>query len=216
VPGESFLGLLEGLQAAGIRVIATRHEGGASFMAEAHGQLTGRPAVALGTRGVGAANLAIGIHTARQDSSPMFVLVGQVDRPFRGREAFQEIEQATTIGGLAAHAAELTTVEDLPTVVGDAVRAAIAGRPGPAFLAVPEDLIDEMLPAETALDTSRPAPARPGARRSPRRDPVPRLRPASGDPGRWRESCGPGPRPSWFGSPSSCGSPSWRAGVAAT
>jgi acetolactate synthase I/II/III large subunit len=161
VPGESFLGLLEGLQAAGIRVIATRHEGGASFMAEAHGQLTGRPAVALGTRGVGSANLAIGIHTARQDSSPMFVLVGQVDRPFRGREAFQEIEQATTIGGLAAHAAELATVEDLPTVVGDAVRAAIAGRPGPAFLAVPEDLIDEMLPAGTALDTSRPAPARP-------------------------------------------------------
>src|SRR5206468_12137823 len=91
VPGESFLGLLEGLDAAGIRVVATRHEGAAAFMAEAHGQLTGRPAVALGTRAVGAANLAIGIHTALQDSSPMFAIVGQVDRPFRGREAFQEI-----------------------------------------------------------------------------------------------------------------------------
>ncbi|HET9614764.1 MAG TPA: thiamine pyrophosphate-dependent enzyme [Candidatus Limnocylindrales bacterium] len=161
VPGESFLGLLEGLHAAGIRVVATRHEGAAAFMAEAHGQLTGRPAVALGTRAVGAANLAIGIHTARQDSTPMFVLVGQVDRPLRGREAFQEIDQATTIGGLAAHAHELAAIDDLPTVLGDAVRAAIGGRPGPAFLAIPEDLIDEIVPAGTALDQSRPAPRRP-------------------------------------------------------
>jgi acetolactate synthase-1/2/3 large subunit len=161
VPGESFLGLLEGLQAAGIRVVATRHEGAAAFMAEAHGQLTGRPAAAIGTRGVGAANLAIGIHTARQDSSPMFAIVGQVDRAFRGREAFQEIDQATTIGGLAAHAIELTAVADVPRLVGDAVRAALGGRPGPAFLSVPEDILDEELPAETQLDTSRPAPLRP-------------------------------------------------------
>ena len=161
VPGESFLGLLEGLQAAGIRVVATRHEGAAAFMAEAHGQLTGRPAAAIGTRGVGAANLAIGIHTARQDSSPMFALVGQVDRAFRGREAFQEIDQTTTIGGLAVHAIELTAVADVPRLVGDAVRAALGGRPGPAFLSVPEDILDEELPAETQLDTSRPAPLRP-------------------------------------------------------
>ena len=80
VPGELFLGLLDGLREAGIRIIATRHEGGAAFMAEAHGNLTGRPAACLGTRAVGAANLAIGIHTARQDSSPMFALVGQVER----------------------------------------------------------------------------------------------------------------------------------------
>ena len=75
-------------------------------MAEAHGQLTGRPAACLGTRAVGAANLAIGIHTARQDSTPMFALVGQVERAFRGREAFQEIDQVATIGGLAKWAAE--------------------------------------------------------------------------------------------------------------
>ena len=161
VPGESFLGLLEGLQAAGIRVVATRHEGAAAFMAEAHGQLTGRPAAAIGTRGVGAANLAIGIHTARQDSSPMFALVGQVERRFRGREAFQEIDQATTIGGLAIHAAELSAVADVPRMVGDAVRAALVGRPGPAFLSLPEDILDEELPADTQLDTSRPAPVRP-------------------------------------------------------
>jgi acetolactate synthase-1/2/3 large subunit len=161
VPGESFLGLLEGLRDAGIRVIATRHEGGAAFMAEAHGQLTGRPAVALGTRAVGASNLAIGIHTARQDSTPMFVLVGQVERPFRGREAFQEIDQAATIGGLAASAAELSDLETLPGLVAAAVRTVTTGRPGPAFLAVPEDLIDETLPAGTTLDASRPAPVRP-------------------------------------------------------
>ena len=163
VPGESFLGLLEGLEAAGIRVVATRHEGAAAFMAEAHGQLTGRPAAALGTRAVGAANLAIGIHTARQDSSPMVALVGQVERAFRGREAFQEIDQTLTIGGLAAHAAELTAVADVPRMVGDAVRAALTGRPGPALLSIPEDVLDEELPAGTAIDTSRPAPFRPEA-----------------------------------------------------
>ena len=106
VPGESFLGLLDAFEGAGIRVIATRHEGAAAFMAEAHGQLTGRPAIALGTRAVGGANLAIGIHTARQDSTPMFVAVGQVERALLGREAFQEIDQVATLGGLAKWAAE--------------------------------------------------------------------------------------------------------------
>ena len=163
VPGESFLGLLEGLQAAGIRVVATRHEGAAAFMAEAHGQLTGRPAAAIGTRAVGAANLAIGIHTARQDSSPMFALVGQVERAFAGREAFQEIDQAATIGGLASHAVEIRDAADVPSALGDAVRAALSGRPGPVLLAIPEDLLDEVLAAGTALDTSRPAPSRPEA-----------------------------------------------------
>ncbi len=163
VPGESFLGLLEGLRAAGIRVVATRHEGAAAFMAEAHGQLTGRPAAALGTRAVGAANLAIGIHTARQDSTPMFALVGQVERAFAGREAFQEIDQTATIGGLATFATEIRRAADVPDAMGDAVRAALSGRPGPALIAIPEDLLDEELPAGTALDTSRPAPTRPEA-----------------------------------------------------
>jgi acetolactate synthase-1/2/3 large subunit len=163
VPGESFLGLLEGFEAAGIRIVTTRHEGGAAFMAEAHGQLTGRPAAALATRAVGAANLAIGIHTARQDSSPLFAVVGGVERPFAGREAFQEIDQQGTIGGLAAHAVELRDLEAVPGAIGDAVRAALTGRPGPVLIAVPEDLLDEELPAGTALDTSRPAPTRPDA-----------------------------------------------------
>jgi acetolactate synthase-1/2/3 large subunit len=161
VPGESFLGLLDGFEGAGIRIVATRHEGAASFMAEAHGQLTGRPAACLGTRAVGAANLAIGIHTARQDSTPMFVLVGQVDRAFRGREAFQEVDQVATFGSLAASAREIGSIDDVPGAVGDAVRTALAARPGPAFLSIPEDLLDEIVPAGTPLETTRPSAARP-------------------------------------------------------
>ena len=131
VPGESFLGLLDAFEGAGIRVVATRHEGAAAFMAEAHGQLTGRPAVCLGTRAVGAANLAIGIHTARQDSTPMFAIVGQVERPYRGREAFQEIDQVATLGGLAKWAAEPGAVDEIPGAMAEAIRQALGGRPGP-------------------------------------------------------------------------------------
>jgi acetolactate synthase-1/2/3 large subunit len=160
VPGESFLGLLDGLDAAGIRIVATRHEGAAAFMAEAHGQLTGRPAICIGTRAVGAANLAIGIHTARQDSSPMFALVGQVERSFLGREAFQEVDQAATFGGLARHAAEIREAAETPAVVGAAIRAALGGRPGPALISIPEDILDETLPPGTSLDTARPTSPR--------------------------------------------------------
>jgi len=156
VPGESFLGLLDAFADAGIRVVATRHEGGAAFMAEAHGQLTGRPAASLGTRAVGSANLAIGIHTARQDSSPMFALVGQVERAFQGREAFQEIDQVATIGGLAKWAAEPRRAEDVPGVMAQAVREALSGRPGPVLLSLPEDLLDEVVLLERA-EADRPS-----------------------------------------------------------
>ncbi len=160
VPGESFLGLLDGLRDAGIRIVTTRHEGGAAFMAEAYGQLTGRPAVCVATRAVGSANLAIGIHTAQQDSTPMFALVGQVARAFQGREAFQEIDQPGSIGRLAKHAAEIGRAEDVPRAVAEAIRAALTGRPGPALLSVPEDLLDEILPAGTELAAPRPNPSR--------------------------------------------------------
>ncbi len=161
VPGESFLGLLDAFEGAGIRVIATRHEGAASFMAEAHGQLTGRPAVCLGTRAVGGANLAIGIHTARQDSTPMFAAVGQVDRPFIGREAFQEIDQVATLGGLAKWAAEPQTAEAVISTMAEAVRQALGGRPGPVLLSLPEDLLDEPMPHEARVESARPAAPRP-------------------------------------------------------
>ena len=135
---------------AGIRVVATRHEGAAAFMAEAHGQLTGRPAACLGTRAVGAANLAIGIHTARQDSTPMFAVVGQVERAMLGREAFQEIDQVATLGGLAKWAAEPHDAPTVAATMAEAVRQALGGRPGPVLLSLPEDLLDEPIPDDAA------------------------------------------------------------------
>ena len=148
VPGESFLGLLEELPKAGIRLVATRHEGGASFMAEAVGQLTGRPAAVMGTRAVGGGNMAIGIHTARQNSTPMVALLGQVERRFRGREAFQEAELAQTIGGLAKWAAEFDDPSRAADLLGDGLRTMASGRPGPVLYALPEDVGD----LEVAVD----------------------------------------------------------------
>jgi acetolactate synthase I/II/III large subunit len=161
VPGESFLGLLDALGEAGIRVVATRHEGGAAFMAEAHGNLTGRPAACLGTRAVGASNLAIGIHTARQDSAPMFAIVGQVERAHRGHEALQEIDQVATIGGLAKWAAEPTEAAAVGPILGEAIRQAMGGRPGPVLLSFAEDLLDDLAPDDATIETSRPSQSRP-------------------------------------------------------
>jgi acetolactate synthase-1/2/3 large subunit len=161
VPGESFLGLLDVLGEAGIRVIATHHEGAASFMAEAYGQLTGRPAVCLGTRAVGAANLSIGIHTARQDSTPMFAVVGQVERAYRGREAFQEVDQVGSFGRLAKWATELDDAATVGRTMGEAVRRALGDRPGPVLLSVPEDLLDEPVPDGAPDDVARPPLPRP-------------------------------------------------------
>ncbi|HUG47592.1 MAG TPA: thiamine pyrophosphate-dependent enzyme [Candidatus Limnocylindria bacterium] len=154
VPGESFLGLLDALPPAGIRVLATRHEGGAAFMAEATAQFTGRPAACLGTRAVGAANLSIGIHTARQNSTPMVALVGQVQRDFLGREAFQEADQPQSFGRLAKWAGELTDPADAARLVGDGLRAMTSGRPGPVLFSLPEDLLDE--PTDAALPDVAP------------------------------------------------------------
>ncbi|MEO8273158.1 MAG: thiamine pyrophosphate-dependent enzyme [Chloroflexota bacterium] len=161
VPGESFLGLLEGLEAAGINVVATRHEGAAAFMAEAHAQLTGRPAACIGTRAVGGSNLAIGIHTAFADSSPMFAFIGQVERRARGREGFQEVDLTETIGRLGKWSAEPTDVESAVKAAGDAVEQALNGRPGPVVLSVAEDLLDEQVPPELQSVQRRIPPPRP-------------------------------------------------------
>ena len=147
VPGESFLALLEAFADEGIRVVSARHEGGAAFMAEAYGQLTGRPAVVMGTRAVGAANMAIGIHTARQDSTPMVAIVGQVQRRFRGREAFQEVDQVQSFGRLAKWATEVSDRNAVPNAVEEVLRHLRTGRPGPVLLSLPEDLLDEYVPA---------------------------------------------------------------------
>ena len=167
VPGESFLGLLDALPDVGIRVVATRHEGGAAFMAEAHGQLTGRPALCIATRAVGAANLAIGIHTARADSTPMFAIVGGVQRAHRGREAFQEADLVGSIGRLAKWAVEIDTPARAEALVGEAIRHAVAGRPGPVLIAIPEDVLDELVPGATG----EAAPFRP-TRVEPEQDEV--------------------------------------------
>ena len=161
VPGESFLGLLEGMEAVGINVVATRHEGAAAFMAEAHAQLTGRPAACIGTRAVGGSNLAIGIHTAYSDSSPMFAFVGQVERRSRGREGFQEIDVAETIGRLGKWSAEPTDVPSAVRAAVEAVDQALNGRPGPVVLSVAEDLLDEEVPPELQPVLSRVPPPRP-------------------------------------------------------
>ena len=161
VPGESFLGLLEGLEAVGINVVATRHEGAAAFMAEAHAQLTGRPAACIGTRAVGGTNLSIGIHAAYSDSSPMFAFVGQVERASRGREGFQEIEVTETIGRLAKWSAEPTDVPSAVEAAVTAVDQALNGRPGPVVLSVAEDLLDEQVPAGSGPHLARVPPPRP-------------------------------------------------------
>ena len=107
VPGESFLAALDALHDSSIQNIVARHEGGAAMMAEAHGKLTGTPGIALVTRGPGATNAAAGVHVARQDSTPMILLVGQIARGHRGREAFQEVDMPALFTPLAKWAAEI-------------------------------------------------------------------------------------------------------------
>ncbi|MDS4009945.1 MAG: thiamine pyrophosphate-binding protein [Defluviicoccus sp.] len=145
VPGESFLGLLDALYDVRetIDVVTCRHEGGAGFMAEASAKLTGRPGVCVVSRGPGACNAAIAVHTARQDSTPMLLLIGQVSRPLRGREAFQEVDHARFFAPLAKHAGEVSRAEDLPAAIARAFFTAEQGRAGPVVLALPEDLLRE-------------------------------------------------------------------------
>ena len=146
VPGESFLGLLDALyETPEIRLVATRHEGGAAFMADAVGKLTGQPAICMGTRGVGSANLAIGVHTAQQDSTPLIALVGQVETPFRHREALQEVELAQFFGPITKWAVEAPTgARACRGSSAEAYRRSVTGRPGPVAIALRGDILDEI------------------------------------------------------------------------
>jgi acetolactate synthase-1/2/3 large subunit len=147
VPGESFLAALDGFyeHSERIRFIACRHEGGASYMAEAQGKLTGRPGICFVTRGPGASNAAIGLHTAFQDSTPMIVFIGQVASEQRDREAFQEVDYRQMFGpgtlGFAKWVGELQDADRLPEYVARAFHTALQGRPGPVVLALPEDML---------------------------------------------------------------------------
>lgn len=141
VPGESFLALLDGLHDTGIANIVCRHEGGAAMMAEATGKLTGRPGICCVTRGPGATNASAGIHVARQDSTPMILLVGQIETGHRDREAFQELDYRAVFGGLAKWVAEIDDTARIPEYIARAFRVATSGRPGPVVLALPEDML---------------------------------------------------------------------------
>jgi acetolactate synthase I/II/III large subunit len=143
VPGESYLPVLDALyeSRASLRLIVCRHEGGASYMGEAYGKLTGRPGIVFVTRGPGASNAAIGIHTAQQDSTPLIVFVGQVGSDFVDREAFQEIDYRRMYGSTVKWAAQIDRPDRIPEYVARAFRVAMSGRPGPVVLALPEDML---------------------------------------------------------------------------
>jgi acetolactate synthase-1/2/3 large subunit len=143
VPGESYLPLLDGLRDVQDRVklVVTRQEGGASYMAEAYGKLTGEPGVLLVTRGPGATNGSVGVHTGFQDSTPMVMLIGQVGNEMMEREAFQEIDYRRMFGQMAKWVAQIDRVERIPEYVSHAFHTAMAGRPGPVVLALPEDML---------------------------------------------------------------------------
>ncbi len=164
VPGESYLGVLDGLyrHRESIRFVICRQEGGASFMADAYAKLTGKPGVLAVTRGPGASNAAIGIHTARQDSSPMIVLVGQVGNNFVEREAFQEIDYRRMFGEMAKWVAQIDRADRIPEYLAHAFQTATSGRQGPVVLALPEDMLAA---SATVNDTGRYHPVRAGATR---------------------------------------------------
>ena len=153
VPGESYLAVLDGFHEHRdrIRFIACRQEGGAAFMAEAQGKLTGRPGICFVTRGPGATNASIGLHTAFQDSTPLILFVGQVASDQRDREAFQEVDYRQMFGpgtlGMAKWVGEVHSAERLPEYVSRAFHTALQGRPGPVVLVLPEDMLTQLTSA---------------------------------------------------------------------
>jgi acetolactate synthase I/II/III large subunit len=153
VPGESYLAVLDGFHehAGKIRFVACRQEGGAAFMAEAQGKLTGRPGICFVTRGPGATNASIGLHTAFQDSTPMILFIGQVASDQRDREAFQEVDYRQMFGpgtlGMAKWVGEVHEAERLPEYVARAFHTAMQGRPGPVVLVLPEDMLTKPITA---------------------------------------------------------------------
>lgn len=162
VPGESFLAILDAIHARSdrLRFVTCRQEGGAAFMADAHGKLTGKPGVCLVTRGPGACNASIGVHTAFQDSTPMVLLIGQVPRDHREREAFQEVEFRHMFAPMAKWVCEVESAARLPEHLSHAFHLAQSGRPGPVVLALPEDILLEAAAVEDlpAAIIARPAP----------------------------------------------------------
>ena len=160
VPGESYLAALDALHDARdqIKLIVCRQEGGAAYMAEAYGKMTGRPGICFVTRGPGATNASVGVHTAFQDSSPMILFIGQVARDQVEREAFQEIDFRRMYGPMAKWVAEIDDAARIPEYVSQAFHRAVNGRPGPVVLALPEDMLTDRV---GVADAGRYKPVRP-------------------------------------------------------
>ncbi|WP_334186478.1 thiamine pyrophosphate-binding protein [Noviherbaspirillum sp.] len=162
VPGESYLAVLDALHDAPIKFITNRQEGGAAFMADAYGKMTGKPGICFVTRGPGATNASIGVHTAFQDSTPMILFIGQVGNDFVEREAFQEIDYRRMFGQMAKWVAQIDRADRIPEYMARAFQTATSGRPGPVVLALPEDMLAAT--AQTAdARPYRPVQAAPSA-----------------------------------------------------
>ena len=162
VPGESYLPVLDALGDSGISLTVCRHEGGAAMMADAVGRATGQPGVAMVTRGPGASNALVGLHIAREDSSPMILLVGQVDEGYRDRGAWQEIDLRATFGGVAKWVGELDHPARVGEVMARAFSTAMSGRPGPVVIGLPRNVLGQ---ADRSADSHpvRPVEAGPDA-----------------------------------------------------
>ncbi|AWM88577.1 thiamine pyrophosphate-binding protein [Microvirga sp. 17 mud 1-3] len=162
VPGESYLAALDALHDADINVTVCRQEGGAAMMAEAYGKLTGRPGICFVTRGPGATNASPGLHIAKQDSTPMILFVGQIERGMREREAFQELDYRAAFGAMVKWATEVDDPARFPEIVSRAFHVATSGRPGPVVIALPEDVLTEVAAVADApryaVVESSPAP----------------------------------------------------------
>lgn len=157
VPGESFLAVLDALHdVPAIETVVCRQEGGVTFMACADGAMTGRPGVAFVTRGPGATNASIGVHVAMQDSKPMILFIGDVDRGMRDREGFQEVDFQAMFTPLAKWAARIDDAARIPEYVARAYSVAMSGRPGPVVLALPEDMLKDVVEAIDRPRVTRP------------------------------------------------------------
>ncbi len=160
VPGESYLAVLDALHdSPQIDLVVCRQEGGAAFMAEADGKLTGRPGICFVTRGPGATNASIGVHVAMQDSTPMILFVGDVARDAKDREGFQEVDFPAMFGPMAKWAAKIDDARRIPEYVARAHAVAMSGRPGPVVLALPEDMLLDEVEAIDRPMVVRPAQA---------------------------------------------------------
>ena len=159
VPGESYLAVLDGLHDSGVRYVSCRQEGGVTYAAEAWAKLTGRPGIGFVTRGPGATNASVGLHTAMQDSTPMVLFIGQAGLDHLEREAFQEVDYRAFLGPLVKWATQIESADRVPEIVSRAFATAQSGRPGPVVVALPENVLTDRTSAEPGRPVRVPAPA---------------------------------------------------------